>query len=460
MRLLVTGASGLIGKNLIRQALREGHEVRALVRSPEKFKMLPSENVFRWSHDTLPPLEALEGVDVIFHLAGEGIADQRWTEERKKSLSDSRILGTRNLVEALAQLPDQRRPKALVSGSAIGFYGYSPEGEVDENSPAGTDFLAELCLNWEKEAARAKNLGVRVVHARTGIVFSREGGALPKMPSLPIASGKAWMSWIHIQDMIRALLFAAQHQDFEGVMNCTTPNWVSNRELSRSLARIRGVPHLGFVPKLALLMVLGEATEALLASLRVYPRRLLEAGFHFEYPDLEMALKAELEGMHAFDRVLFSDQFVALSPDEVFPFFSRAENLESLTPPWLNFRILSKSTPQVQKGTLIEYQLKIHGAPVRWKTLISQWDEGRLFVDEQLSGPYAKWHHVHFFEKVPGGCLLRDEVTYRIPGSAFGDLTLNAWISGDVRKIFGYRQEQIERFAKSGELVTRSPGVS
>lgn len=452
MRILISGASGLIGKNFIRRALREGHDLKALVRNPESFKMLPENKIFKWTHEVLVPNEACLDVDAVIHLSGENIADKPWSKEQKKRLVESRIIGTRNLVSSLAKLPSEKRPKVLISGSAIGFYGYEQPGILDEQTKSGSDFLAQLCREWEQEALAAEKLGIRVVLLRTGIVLSREGGALTKMPPLQISDGKSWMSWIHIQDVVRAVLFALQDNSLSGAVNCVAPNPVQNKEFVKQLAQVKGISSFGFVPKPFLNLALGELSKAITSSLKVSPKALLEKEFVFQYPDLHSALKAEFKDTGLFDSFLFKDQFVPLKPEEIFRFFCRAENLEALTPPWLNFKIVSKSSEEINKGTVIDYKLKIHGLPVYWKTLIVDWQKNSFFIDEQKKGPYSKWHHLHTFEQVPGGCLLRDEVTYRVPVAIIGKMLLGGWISKDVSQIFNYRQEKIQALLKSGDL--------
>lgn len=453
MRLLLSGGSGLIGKNLIRLALKEGYQVNAIVRDPEHFKMLPENQIFKWTHQEDVPLEAFKDVGAIVHLSGENIAGKRWSKEQKARLINSRIIGTRNLVKALSKIPSEKRPKVLISGSAIGYYGYERDEELNEKSKSGQDFLANLCRDWENEALAAEKLGIRVVLLRTGIVLSREGGALSKMPPIQVLDGKAWMSWIHIQDMVRAILFALNNESLSGPINCVSTNPVQNKEFVQGLAQAKGIPTFGFIPKVVLSLALGELSNAVTSSLRVQPNLLLTAGFKFQFPRLKEALDYEFKGTNFFDAFLFKDQFVPLKPEEIFHFFSRAENLETLTPPWLNFKIVSKSNNEIEKGSLIDYKLKIHGVPVKWKTLIAEWKKNDFFIDEQLKGPYSKWHHLHTFEPVPGGTLLRDEVTYRVPFAILGNLFIGSWISRDVGQIFKFRQEKIQNLIKAGELI-------
>lgn len=444
LRVLVTGANGLVGKNYIRHALRLGHEVFAVVRNPDQFKLLPQGHVFKWSHTELLPAESLKNIDAVIHLAGENIADTSWTKQRKKTIVESRLVGTKNIVDSLNQLPDQEKPKVFISGSAIGYYGYNRTEQLTEKSSPANDFLADLCVLWEAEALKAQASGIRVALLRTGIVVSREGGALTKMPPVQISDGQSWMSWIHIEDMVSAIQFAIENESISGPMNCVSPEPLQNKDFTKELAKAYKVPHIGFVPKFILSAVLGEVSQVLLSSLKVRPELLLSTGFKFQFNDLKSALQKELHNTHLLDVHFFKDQFVPSSPERIYPFFSKAENLETLTPPWLNFKITSKSTEDVSQGTLIDYKLKIHGVPIKWRTLIKEWEVNKYFVDEQLKGPYKKWYHLHTFEPVNGGCLVRDEVTYRVPFSILGKLLLSKWISKDVNQIFSYRQKRIQ----------------
>jgi ligand-binding SRPBCC domain-containing protein len=183
----------------------------------------------------------------------------------------------------------------------------------------------------------------------------------------------------------------------------------------------------------------------------VQPLKALQLGFRFRFENLREALEDLLGPVKFTDNFLLSRQFIPLPRETVFSFFSKAENLEILTPPWLKFKIMNQSTPEIRKGTLINYKLRIHGAPVRWRTLIGEWKPNESFVDTQLKGPYKKWYHVHRFENVPGGTLITDDVTYEIPGWIFGKLIL-PWIKRGVSTIFAYRQEMIQKLVAKGQL--------
>lgn len=452
MRILVTGASGLIGKNLIRNSLSLGHQVCALVRSPEKFYMLPKKNIMAWNHNEIPDLSVFGQLDAIVHLAGENIADSYWTEDRKKGIAESRIAGTRNLVLAIKRLPPDKRPKCLISGSAIGYYGYQRNEILDESSISGSDFLAKVCSEWEAEALAAEKLKMRVVLPRTGIVISSEGGALSKMPPIQISDGQHWMSWIHIKDMVQILQLMIEDETISGPVNCATPSPLQNKDFTSLLSEFYKVPRIGSVPRFVLNLALGEGSNVILSSLKIRPKFLDDKKFQFQFPDLKSALHEELKDWNMLDTKLFRDQFVPMRPDQIFPFFSKAENLGILTPSWLNFKITAKSDVFLKKESTIDYKLKIHGVSVKWRTLISDWKNNEFFIDEQLRGPYSKWHHLHLFEPVPGGCLLRDEVIYRIPGSLVGKWLLGHWIGKTVNKIFSFRQQRIEEMTKLGQL--------
>lgn len=452
LRILITGATGLVGRNLMRHLLLLGHDVSALVRSPKSVIELPAQKVFSWTKSGQVPHEALLNQDVVIHLAGEGIAERRWTSARKQSLMDSRCAVSRSLVKTLAEIKPDARPKVLIAASAIGYYGDSGDAPVDESSPPGHDFLADICQKWEAENLRAEDSNLRVVIMRFGVILAKEGGALKKMGPAVIGSGRQWLSWIHIDDVLRFTALAAEDQNLKGVYNLTSPQAVTNREFTKAFAKALKYPFVISVPAVVLRLALGEMSSMLTAGQNVAPKRLLAAGFKFQYPDLSQAL-SEIYGTDSFlDSHLIVNQFVALPRTEVFPFFSKAENLETLTPPWLKFQVTKTSTTAVEKNTLIDYRLNIHGVPVGWRTLISEWNPDSSFVDEQLRGPYKKWHHLHLFESVPGGTLLRDEVTFRVPGWILGRLFLNTWIQHDVNRIFSFRQSKIRDLEKSGTL--------
>lgn len=294
-RVAIAGASGLLGSALAASLNRDGVTVQRLRRVLNATK--PD---IAWSPDSGKiDLAALDGVDAIVNLAGEPIA-QRWTTKRKAEIRDSRVATTSLLAASIAKL--QRPPRVLLSGSAVGIYGSRGGEELDEDSAPGSDFLAETALAWERAAEPAAAAGVRVVFLRTGVVLSPNGGALGKMLTPfkfgvggRIGSGAQWMSWIGLEDWVRAVRFLLGEDSVRGPVNVVAPNPVPNDDFTKTLARVLGRPTLGFVPASAVDLLFGEMGRAtLLASQRVRPRRLMEARFDFAHPMLEQALRAEL----------------------------------------------------------------------------------------------------------------------------------------------------------------------
>ena len=294
MNVAVSGSSGFIGSALVPSLAAGGHRVLRLVRG-----VVPGADCIRWdpSGAGVRDVSLLEGLDAVVHLAGENIAGGRWTERRKAEIRRSRVDGTRRLVEAFGKLA--RPPKVLVVASAIGFYGDRGGEVLTEESPAGHDFLAQVCREWEAAAAEAAKLGVRVVSPRFGIVLSPDGGALQKM-LLPfrlgaggkVGSGQQNWSWIALDDVVGAIQHALVSEALAGPVNVVAPAAVTNADFTRVLGRVLRRPTIAPLPAFAARLMLGEMADALLlASARVVPKRLQETGYPFRYPDLEGALR-------------------------------------------------------------------------------------------------------------------------------------------------------------------------
>jgi uncharacterized protein (TIGR01777 family) len=298
MRILITGGTGFVGKTLTRALTQQGHQVTVLTRSINQNPPLPEGSSYlegdpiekgKWQ-DSVPDHEA------IINLAGSSIF-RTWTDKAKKSIWDSRISTTLNLVEALSGSKGKNR--VLLSTSAVGYYGPHEEEELDEESSSGDDFLAKLAQEWESTARRAEDSGARVVLTRFGIVLGKDGGALKQMVpwykwglGSPLGSGKQWFSWIHELDLSRIYLFVLEREDISGPINCTSPNPVRNRELTAALGKALGRPtFLPAVPSLVLKLMLGEFGSVLLKGQKVLPKRLRELGFHFLHPEIQEALR-------------------------------------------------------------------------------------------------------------------------------------------------------------------------
>jgi uncharacterized protein (TIGR01777 family) len=294
VRVTVTGATGLIGRRLVERLTARGDEVTVLSR-----RDLDDPHSVRWDPaGGAAPVEALSGRDAVVHLAGEPVA-QRWTDEAKRRIRSSREAGTRNLVEGLRAADP--RPGVLVSSSAVGYYGPRGDEEVTEAEPAGDDFLAGVTAVWESEAARAEELGLRVVRVRTGVVLDREGGALAKMLTPfklgaggPVAGGKQWMPWIHADDVAGLYLAALDGENWSGPVNATAPEPVRNRDFSQALGRALHRPAVAPIPAVALRLLYGEMAEIVTTGQRAIPNRPLELGYTFAHTDLDEALRSAL----------------------------------------------------------------------------------------------------------------------------------------------------------------------
>ena len=297
MKALVTGATGFVGPRLLRLLDKPVVVSRNPDRARESIGHLAGR-IVRWDPlEGPPPPEAFDGIDVVYHLAGESVAGARWTAAQKARIRDSRVVGTRHLVQGIAQAA--MKPATLVSASAVGYYGSRGDEELTESAAPADDFLARVCVEWEREALAAADLGVRVVTARTGIVLgSGSGGALAKMLTPfklgaggPLGNGRQWMPWVHVADLARLYVHAADHGEIRGPMNAVSPQPVRNTEFTKALARQLHRPAFMPAPYLGLRLVFGEFAQVLFASQRVIPKVALDTGFIFQYPDITSALR-------------------------------------------------------------------------------------------------------------------------------------------------------------------------
>lgn len=293
MKILVTGATGLIGKALQKSLSEKGHELLLASRREPK-----DNSYIQWDpQNGFADPARLEGIDAVVHLAGESISALRWTDEKKKAIRDSRVLGTRNVVDTISDLKE--RPRVMVAASAIGFYGDRGDEELTETSKAGKNFLAEVCREWEAEARRAEDSGVRTVLLRTGIVLSKDGGALGTMLTPfkfglggVIGDGKQWMSWISLDDHLQVINFALENENIRGAVNSVSPHPVTNQEFTTVMGEVLYRPTFIPLPEFAVHLAFGEMGEALLLdSTKVIPKRLMDAGFKFKFPDLKKAIE-------------------------------------------------------------------------------------------------------------------------------------------------------------------------
>jgi len=302
MKVTVTGATGTLGAQLVKLLSSRGDEVTVLSRNADSAREKLGSGVrpLEWKSPKTeaPPAESLAGRDGVIHLLGEPVA-QRWSDDSKREIRESRVLSTRNLVAALRDVDAAQRPKVLVSQSATGWYGPRGDEPVDESEPSADDFLAQVCVEWEGEARAAEGLGMRVVLTRTGVVLSEDGGALEKMlPPFklgvggPVAGGHQYVPWIHTDDVVGALAFTLDTEGASGPVNLTAPEPVTNKELSKTLGRVLKRPAVAPVPALAIKALYGEMAIIVTTGVRAVPKRLQELGYVFRQPDLEAALRS------------------------------------------------------------------------------------------------------------------------------------------------------------------------
>lgn len=298
MKAVITGGTGLIGRALAIDLAADGWEVIVLTRRPEAAKGLPGGvRAVGWDGRTAAGWDrAVNGATAVINLAGENISAQRWTQEQKRRIRESRVNAGRAVVEAISQAG--AKPTVLVQASAVGIYGDRGFEELDERSEPGQGFLPEVCRDWERSTQEVESMEVRRAVARMGVVLNLDGGALPRMllpfrlfVGGPLGDGRQWFPWIHIQDTVRAIRFLMESPRASGVFNLTAPQPVTNRELSRIIGRLLRRPALMPTPRLALELAFGEMASVLLDSQRVVPRRLLDLGFVFRFPDASSALE-------------------------------------------------------------------------------------------------------------------------------------------------------------------------
>ena len=452
-RIGVTGASGFIGTALVEALLARGEQVIAFSRGgnlPASLGRARIELLDVTSKGCVPALAAaLEGLDAVVHLAGETVAG-RWSQAKKQRIHDSRQLGTRNVVDAMRACT--AGPRAFVCASASGYYGSRHDEPLTEEAPPGDDFLARVCVDWEREAMRAADFGIRTVCLRQGLVLAAHDGALAQMLPVfragvggPLGSGSQWWPWIHLEDDVALMLFAIDHDACRGAVNAVSPDLTTNARFSQALGHALRRPSLAYAPSLALGLVLGEFAQTLLSSQLMLPARAQDLGFVWRHESLDRALLDIVDpdsGREPRLTVFESSQVVEAALPRVFLFFSDPVNLAVLTLPALDFRILTPGPIEMRRGCVLDYQLRVRGFPLRWKTLVERWELQTRFIDLQLRGPYLLWRHRHDFVPVDGGIEVRDRIEYALPLAPLSDLALRT-VAADLRRIFTYRRARL-----------------
>jgi uncharacterized protein (TIGR01777 family) len=449
MKVLLTGATGLVGQEVGIKLVQMGHSVSVFSRSTSGIK------------ESLPfPCEALKWdlktgkyddpgkVDAVINLAGSSIAEGRWNEAAKREILESRLRST----ELVCKIAKEKQSKVVVNASAIGFYGDRSANWLEESSEAGTGFLAQTCQSWEKSLFESDFKG-RKCALRIGVVLSRSGGMIKKVLPIflngaggPLGNGQQFLSWIHIEDLVRVIFEATTNEKYQGVINAVSGEPSTNVDFTKLFSDCVGVPAIFPAPSPALKLVLGEMSEMVLGSQRVRAAKLKNLGFDFKFKNLKEALVDQVGLFKGGVRVLETKQYLPREVKEVWPFFSSEKNLEAITPDTLKFHVLGKSTEEIQKGTLINYKLKIHGFPANWQTEIKEWLPMSKFIDVQKKGPFALWHHTHSFEALGPGTLMSDQVMYKLPMGIMGRAVAGAFIANDVGKIFEFRNSKMREY--------------
>jgi uncharacterized protein (TIGR01777 family) len=470
MRVLITGATGFVGRALSLRLVRDGHAVTAWVRSVERARaLLGAEVALVEEHGDGALATAVAGADAVINLAGEPVAG-RWSGRKRARIIESRVAFTNRLVDAMAGLA--QRPGVLISASAVGYYGDRGDDAIDETSEPGEGFLAEVCVAWEQAARRAKALGVRVLRARFGVVMGLGGGFLGEVLPLfrkglgaTLGSGQQFVPWIHLEDLVDVLARALAEPRYTGALDVVAPQAVRMSELVQALAAALGKRAWMKVPAAALRLALGEAATFVLNSQRLDGARLRALGFEHRFPTIAVAFTdltgrasavdiarlpaagpAPMDGRYLRERppsYLLRSRVVIGSPiDQVFAFFSRPQNLGVITPAAMAFRIRS-APEEVVEGAIIDYSLRVAGAKLKWRTTIDHWSPGRCFVDAQSRGPYRSWWHEHHFTAQGTTTVMEDRVYFAPPLGPLGRLAQRLFVGPQLREVFGYRSQAI-----------------
>lgn len=453
MKILMAGGTGFIGQELGIGLTREGHDVTVISRNPDEYEGMlafPAQMI-AWKPGFELPEDAFHGIDAVINLTGASVAETSWNERGKEILHQSRIDPAKGLLASMSKLASP--PSVYIQASATGIYGDRGDQSLGEDAEAGTGFLADLCVKWEEVAKSNCPSQTRCVFMRIPPVLGRAQGILKTLDKVyapgivpALGGGKQWFSWIHVQDLVRAFIYALQQESIIGPVNAVAPNPLIFSAFHHQLAAAKGVTPFGRIPSFLVKAIQGKKASLVLASVRALPDVLHTSGFTFAYADAEAALNEIYSGQRE-DNCLWLEtkQWIPQASDEIWSFFSDVHNLEKLTPEWLNFNVLGSSTETLGEGSFIDYRLKLRGLPLKWRSRITSWDLGKTFVDEQVKGPYKVWYHVHSFTPLAGGTLMIDTVQFKLPLKAVGLVGI-PFVTSDVNKIFEYRRQKVKHW--------------
>lgn len=443
MKVLITGATGLVGKELATELIIDGHELIILSRDKERAKAklnLPAD-YYNWEPASeLAPKEAVQKADCVINLMGENLSAKRWSSKQKEKIYNSRVIGTKNLVQSINDHRDTPL-EVFISTSAIGIYKANTNKPLDEGSAHGEDYLAKVCIDWENAS---KNVNAkRIFNPRLGVVIAPNDGMMAQVLPLfrmglggPIGLGKQMMSWIHVEDLVRIYKQALSDNQFKGAFNAVAPQAVTNAKFSKALAKAIGVPNYFIAPPVMLKLVFGEMSQLMLDSVHVRALALEKESFKFNYPTIESAMEDVCNG------TVKEAQFISRPVHEIISFFRTPENLSKLTPKEMNFKMLEGSDPEVKDKAIFNYQFNKYGLPMKWQSRIEDDENEAVFIDIQTKGPYKKWVHTHEFHSSKNGTLILDKVKYNMPFGILGNLALPI-VQKDISKIFEYRKKAL-----------------
>jgi uncharacterized protein (TIGR01777 family) len=486
MRVLVTGATGLVGRALTLRLQRDGHQVVAMSRDLTRasFVLGPEVELLATGCSSDELAAAMRHVDAVVNLAGDPLFSGRWDAAKKRRMVESRVGLTARLVRAMEA--SGAPPSVLVSASAVGIYGDAGERDCPEDAAPAADYLGRLAQDWEAAARGAERLGVRVVLPRIGIVLDLSGGALLKMLPVfltggggPLGSGRQWMSWVHLDDLLEMILTALHERRWSGAFNAVAPTPVRNAAFSSALGAALGRPAFLPAPSFAVRLALGEAAEVVLGGQRVLPERLREWGVQLAHPVLSEALghllaprdairigAAEAPPDSAYLRArgaayhLAARTLVRGDPGELRSFFRDGRSLGPLTPGFISMEPVGESASgPIRAGDTLEYRVRVGPTPVAmpWLTLIEEVHDDGGFVDSAPRSPYASWWHVHTFQDVEGGVEVRDDAYYSPPLGPLGRLTHPLSVAPILRTVFACRAHALGR--RFGLLPARASGA-
>lgn len=424
MKILMTGATGLLGKNLGIELVRQGYELVCLVKKKEiAERECPFPATFVEWDPSLPIPTGFDAsqIGAVIHL----LESDTWSVQVEKECADSALSCAKNLL-AFAK---EKRIGNFISTSHI----------------KAEPFWHE----WEKFFLQNSS-EMRLICLRIGTVLDRQNGLIKNiLPYLrrnlkiALGSGKQWLSWIHKEDLIQLILFSLKNEKMTGIFNATALKPIRQSDFFSAVYKKTGAKSYlkisGFLLKIFSKELFFECKD----SIKIFPDQAIQSTFQFKFSDLDNALDDIFLNFDIKDQEYLSNQFIPKKPEEIFPFFSDEKNLEKITPAFLHFKVLKKTTHQIEENTLIDYRLKIYGIPFYWQTRILNWEPPIRFVDTQVKGPYQKWHHTHLFTPLAHGTLMTDHVHYKVPLGLIGDVFVSYKILSDVKKIFSYRKEII-----------------